>query len=325
MVRGVAPVPGDRLQFAGTARIATDNDFPAGTEFQSLEIAASGFQISGNSFAVTNNLAVELDRQRHDDYLRRYFRRRLADAGRRRDARRSPATTPTPAPPRSAPARSRSAPGPPERSAPAASPTTAWCVFDRTNALTVANVISGTGEVLDAGSGTLTLSAANSFHGFTMFYYGTVCIGNVGAIPSGTGYADVGLNGVFDLNGYSISLNGINGSGTITDSAAESCTLTVGVNGESSDFGGVIEDGSGGVALTKVGAGTFETLGRQHLQRGDYGQRRSVASRLRGCGDAGRRQRDRQRPARIRPRRQLDRQQRHQRHGQRRRTRAPVH
>ena len=256
----MAPIPGDRLQFAGTARIATDNDFPAGTEFQSLEIAASGFQISGNSFAVTNDLAVDSTVSGTT-----IISADISGAGSLTQAGagtlvltgdNSYAGTTT-----ISAGTVQVGAGPTGTFGAGGVTDNGMVCFDRTNALTVANVISGTGEVLDAGSGTLTLSAANSFHGFTMFYYGTVCIGNVGAIPSGTGYADVGLNGVLDLNGYSISLNGINGSGTITNSAAESCTLTVGVNGESSDFGGVIEDGSGGVALTKVGAGTFELLG----------------------------------------------------------------
>ena len=133
--------------------------------------------------------------------------------------------------------------------------------FNRDNDLTVANVISGTGTVLDEGFGTLTLSAANNFHGLSLLYYGTLRIGNAAAIPSGTGYGDVALNGTLDLNGFSIALNALGGSGTVTNSAPQSCTLTVGVDGESSGFAGLIEDGTGGVALTKLGDGTFTLTG----------------------------------------------------------------
>ena len=122
---------------------------------------------------------------------------------------------------------------------------------------TITNVIAGTGSVVDAGSGILTLAAANDFHGYSMLFNGTTRIGNVHAIPSGTGYGDVGLNGTLDLNGYSITINGISGTGIVTNNAATSATLTIGANGESVAFNGTIEDGAGTVSLTKIGAGTL--------------------------------------------------------------------
>jgi fibronectin-binding autotransporter adhesin len=47
-------------------------------------------------------------------------------------------------------------------------------VFNRDNALAVANVISGTGSLTQAGSGTLTLSGANTYSGGTTIAAGTL-------------------------------------------------------------------------------------------------------------------------------------------------------
>jgi uncharacterized delta-60 repeat protein len=293
---GVAPIPGDQLQFAGTTQLATDNDFPAGTEFQSVEIAASGVQISGNSFAVADGLTVDspVDGTTFisaaisgGGSLTQAGSGTLILAG---DNTYGGVTTISAGRLDVGTGVSGSAAG----TLGAGSVTDdGMLAFNRDNDLTVANVISGTGDVLDEGSGTLTLSAADDFQGLSLLDDGTLRIGNAAAIPSGAGYGGVSLNGTLDLNGFSIALNALSGSGTVTDSAAGSCTLTVGVDGESSEFDGLIEDGSGNVALTKLGAGTFTlggdntysgltTIGAGRLQVG-YGASGSAAGTL-GAG-----------------------------------------
>jgi autotransporter-associated beta strand protein len=59
-----------------------------------------------------------------------------------------------------------------------------------------------------------------------------------------------------DLNGFSPTINGLNGDGTITDATSSAPTLTVGENNGGGNFAGVIQDGSGTVAFTKTGNGT---------------------------------------------------------------------
>src|SRR5262249_37547097 len=62
---------------------------------------------------------------------------------------------------------------------------------------------------------------------------------------------------VFDLHGFSESIDALNGGGTVTNNLAMPATLTVGANGGSGTFAGTLQDGSGplgGVlALTKIG------------------------------------------------------------------------
>jgi autotransporter-associated beta strand protein len=56
----VAPQAGDQLQFVGTPPSGgAVNDFPAGTQFQSIDFADSGFTLSGNSIALTGGTNSE--------------------------------------------------------------------------------------------------------------------------------------------------------------------------------------------------------------------------------------------------------------------------
>src|ERR1022692_2658109 len=69
----------------------------------------------------------------------------------------------------------------------------------------------------------------------------------------------------WNLNGFSETINGLITSGTAStctianNLAATASTLTLGDNDQSGTFGGTIQDGTGTVALTKIGAG-IETL-----------------------------------------------------------------
>ncbi len=76
-----------------------------------------------------------------------------------------------------------------------------------------------------------------------------------GAVPMQTSLT---VNTVsLDLNGFSPTINGLFGTGTITDSvAATTLTLTIGANNGGGSFSGVIQNGSGTVALLKNGSAT---------------------------------------------------------------------
>ena len=80
------------------------------------------------------------------------------------------------------------------------------------------------------------------------------------AIPGNTIAGDVTDNATLDLNGYSATINGLNGSGTVDNTASGTTpTLTIGANGDSGTFSGTIQNSAGTLSLTKIGAGT-ETL-----------------------------------------------------------------
>ncbi|MDB5386215.1 MAG: Extracellular serine protease precursor [Planctomycetaceae bacterium] len=149
----------------------------------------------------------------------------------------------------------------------------------------ISSVISGTNAAITktgAGSLTLTGSSANTFTGLTTLTDGTLVLnksagnaisGNV-LIGDGTGTDILQLNaanqisdtsdvtvtaggGTFDLNGHVETIDGLNGGGLVTNGAAGAITLTVGANNDAvAVFGGIIQNGSGTVSLTKNGTGT---------------------------------------------------------------------
>ena len=115
-------------------------------------------------------------------------------------------------------------------------------------------------------SGTTTLNARSNTGGNTFLS------GNSEIIPNGFGKGSVVMNGfstgtiAWNLNGFSETINGLITSGTastctiVNNSAtAIASTLTLGDNDQSGTFGGAIQDGTGTVALTKIGDG-IETL-----------------------------------------------------------------
>ena len=101
-------------------------------------------------------------------------------------------------------------------------------VFDRSDTPTVGNALSGSLSLTQAGSGVLVLtSGSNSFSGATTINSGgTLRLGGAGVLPNAASDSTVTVNGTLDLNGYSPTLAGLAGSGTVTSDAAGSITLT---------------------------------------------------------------------------------------------------
>ena len=68
----VVPQPGDELQFVGTAPSnGTQNDFPTGTSFQSIDFAANGFVVAGNDITLTDGISGRFRRYRFDNFAER--------------------------------------------------------------------------------------------------------------------------------------------------------------------------------------------------------------------------------------------------------------
>ncbi|MEO6477244.1 autotransporter-associated beta strand repeat-containing protein [Luteolibacter sp.] len=122
------------------------------------------------------------------------------------------------------------------------------------------NTGSGTGNLVKTGSGTLTLNGANTYTGNTTISAGTLKMGSLLSIPSGSGKGDLTVNGTLDLNNFNASINGLAGTGTITNSQAGSVTFTVGGNNKGGTFNGILQNGAGTLGLIKTGTGTI-TLG----------------------------------------------------------------
>jgi len=114
--------------------------------------------------------------------------------------------------------------------------------------------ISGSGS-LTVESGSQTLSAANTYAGGTTISSGTLQVGAVNAVPGGTVGGDVTNNGTLDLSSHSDTINALVGGGTVDTIAGGSPTLTLGANGDSGVFTGIIQNSSGTLSLAKTGAG----------------------------------------------------------------------
>jgi autotransporter-associated beta strand protein len=103
-------------------------------------------------------------------------------------------------------------------------------VFNRSDALTVANQISGGGTLTQAGSGVLTLTSANSYAGGTTISAGTLALGHIGAIGAG---AVTLTGGGLRSNVTGTLANDItladNATGRLAAAAGETLTLTGGL------------------------------------------------------------------------------------------------
>jgi autotransporter-associated beta strand protein len=133
---------------------------------------------------------------------------------------------------------------------------------DNTALTTLSGTVGSTGGGLTkAGSGTLVLNGANSYVGDTTISSGKVVLGNAAAIPSGAGKGSLSVSGILDLNGKSVAVNGLSGSGLISNGVAGPVTLMIGSANAGGTFSGTIIDGAGTLSLVKVGTNTLAMSG----------------------------------------------------------------
>lgn len=130
-------------------------------------------------------------------------------------------------------------------------------------------VFAGTQGVRFGIGATVVVSGNNTFSGDVEFNRSTTKISHTNALPhgartgnvtfvnSGSGYGTMDLGLSFTINGLSSPA----GAGTVTTTTAGTKTLTVGDNDQGGNYGGVIQNGSGSVALTKIGNGTLTLSG----------------------------------------------------------------
>ncbi len=118
-------------------------------------------------------------------------------------------------------------------------------------------------------AGLIQLSGANTYTGGTIFgtsFTNSVTLQLAGSGTLGSTNSPLTFNSandILDLNGTSQGIGNLSGTaGVITNSAASASTLTIG-NGDNGGgtFSGNILNGSGTIALTKVGAGTIGLSG----------------------------------------------------------------
>ncbi|MFK4722610.1 autotransporter-associated beta strand protein [Bradyrhizobium niftali] len=118
---------------------------------------------------------------------------------------------------------------------------------------TVSQAIGGTGALVKAGSGMLTLSGVNTYTGGTTVEAGTLRAGTAGAFAGNTAYAVNG--GTLDLNGFNLTMSSLSGTGgTVALGAA---ALAINQATDTNYAGAVTGTGS----LTKTGTGTLTLSG----------------------------------------------------------------
>lgn len=128
---------------------------------------------------------------------------------------------------------------------------------DPTFTLTCAGLISGNGSLTKIDTGTLILSAANSYIGATNINAGILRAGIVNALSTSTA---VTVNDIFDLNNFNQNIGSLAG-GVLGSVTLNGASLTTGNNNGNTNFQGVI---SGNGALTKVGNGIFTLSGNNN-------------------------------------------------------------
>ncbi len=119
---------------------------------------------------------------------------------------------------------------------------------------TFLGVISGTGGLTKAGTGTLKLQNTNTYTGPTTVNAGTLQMGVANALSASTDLT-VASGATFDLNNLNQTVGSLAGAGNVTLGSA---TLSANADNASTTFSGAIS-GSGG--LTKIGTGTLTLTG----------------------------------------------------------------
>ena len=134
---------------------------------------------------------------------------------------------------------------------------------------TYSGTLSGSGGLTKAGTGTMTLAAANTYNGDTTIIGGTLQLNNAQAVQNSTVNVSVDNGLAFGPRVTAPVLGGLAGSGMVnlatTDSPPLPVVLTVGGNNANTTYSGTLS-GSGG--LTKAGTGTM-TLAAANTYNGD--------------------------------------------------------
>jgi outer membrane autotransporter protein len=119
--------------------------------------------------------------------------------------------------------------------------------------------ITGSGGLTKTGFGTLFLDGASSYTGTTTVSQGRLAAGT-GTFSANSTF-DIAAAGMLDLGGSSQTIGALTGTGTVANNGVAAATLTVGANGASTSFGGILQDGGDILGLTKIGGGRLTLTG----------------------------------------------------------------
>ncbi|QFI77384.1 autotransporter domain-containing protein [Bradyrhizobium betae] len=117
--------------------------------------------------------------------------------------------------------------------------------FARSDAFTFSGLISGTGTVQQAGPGTTTFSAANTYGGGTFVTGGTLSFSGGGTLGAATGATTVSTGGTLDLAGTTQTQAAVNLAGGLIKNGSLNATI--------SSNGGSLNGIGGSASLTTLG------------------------------------------------------------------------
>ena len=124
-----------------------------------------------------------------------------------------------------------------------------------------ANVVSGSGGIVQSGSGRLLLNAANTYTGDTLVTAGKIVVGNNEALGN-SAFDTSSIAGGLDITGYTTpTFGGLTGSTSLSSALVTGyggvTALTLNPQaGITKTYAGNITDGAAGMTLTKTGGGT---------------------------------------------------------------------
>jgi len=127
--------------------------------------------------------------------------------------------------------------------------------FDRSDAVTFAGAISGTGSLAQLGSGTLTLTGNNTYTGSTTISAGTLQVGNGGTSGSISGPVTDNGTLAFDRSDAVTFSGVISGSGSLLQLGSNALTLTANntYTGGTTISAGTLQLGNGGTSGSITG------------------------------------------------------------------------
>ena len=134
----------------------------------------------------------------------------------------------------------------------------ATIAFNRSDAATITATITGSGSLEKRGAGTLTLANATTFTGAARIVAGRLSLSSTGGLAGATLDLAAGDAGTLGFDGGAAAtylVGGLRGSRNLAIGGA---TISVGGNGETTSYAGVI---SGSGRLVKVGGGTLTLTG----------------------------------------------------------------
>ncbi len=137
--------------------------------------------------------------------------------------------------------------------------------FNSSSNMAISTVITGSGNVVQNGTGVLTLSGANTYSGATVINNGIVRYGTTTGLSSGN--VNIASGAKLDLNGLAVTLINASGTGSIDNMlVASNATLTF--NGANPSFGGTIQNTGGSLAVVSAVSGRTTLSGNSTYSGG---------------------------------------------------------